>query len=70
MMKTKQTVELTPTADSSPNGILLCGSFKSPLILTPARTPKKLAKKTPNTVKKDCSGMVWGIPTEEQLTAS
>lgn len=66
------------TADNSPMGMLLCGSFRSPDMFTPegirysrgtvdyllpARTPRKLAKKTPKTVKKDDLGWIRSIPS-------
>ena len=43
---------LNPNAAKVPAGMLFDGSFRSPLMLIPAKTPVALGKKTPNTVKK------------------
>lgn len=43
----------TPILAKEPSGILLAGSFKSPLILTPANTPQAVGKNTPKTVKNE-----------------
>lgn len=45
---------LNPRAAREPAGMFVEGSFKSPLMLIPDKTPVALGKNTPKTVKKFC----------------